>query len=1570
MAMEAVQQMCPPSRTIAGYYFKEAHFMSPIVIKQAWEDRTETMLHLRPVRRPNEKESGWSDITIYSYTPSDDQWTECFRASIQVQYHDAVKSDEAIRERRLADGKLFATYQRAMETCTRPIDSQVFYDDAAEHGIKWGEWFQVLGDINWDGDARTIGRVNLGKSSRHRTTSLVHPAVLDAAFHALRVSTTQGLSLSSSNTNIPVKLVDAWFAPSGWQQPDPFAIQYLATAQGQAGRDRSEGAIYAFTDDGSVLCSMGKLIMAAVSSSSTESDETRAKRLLHSIEWKPQLGLLDPEQLAQACDANTFVDKDEKTLLEHYNKLRFAMNEAIAQALQGFSGSDGRAPLQVPQSMKRHVEWMKHHHSQQQVATPAQGISGPELEHLLQEIETLRPAWGLHTTVVRELMPILTGQSDPLQVIFGSDQADTFYADMFSQVCDHRLRKFLELATHENPCLRILEVGAGTGGMTARVLATLQELEKESGALKFAGYTYTDVSPAFLERAGKRWEALGGRMAFKTFDMKVGPDKQGFELGCYDMIVAGSVLHATEDLLGTVRNVRKLLKPAGHLVILEAIAPDDVASNFTFGLVPGWWGSREEWRGLSPAIPEHQWDMVLKETGFSGNDLCLRDFEDDACHLFSVIVTRAQEEPGQGENMTPTSSPLTVVVCGDDDGCQTELANLIRTQLAHGHPQTRVMDLDHVQDNDLASDETVICIAEMRRPIMATASASRFTAIQDLIKRTPRLLWVTVATSQDERAPEYNVIQGLMRTVRAEEVSKRLVTLAIDLQRGDDATACATYIAKAFEAAFHPLSKESEYIVRSGLLTTGRVIQDVGQNKTLQSLLQPRLQQHPWLAGPALKLAVGASKTLESLCFVEDEAYHTDLDPHEVEIEAKTWAVNFRDVLVALGRIDDGDLGVDCAGVVTRVGASCDPAIRPGDRVCMVSPSCMRAYPRAPDKAVLKIPEELSFEAAASVLIPGMTAYYGLLEIARLRQGDKILIHSAAGSTGQMAVWVAKMQGAEVFATTSSDKKRQFLRDTMGIPEDHIFFSRDTSFAQGIKRVTDGYGVDVVLNSLSGDGLRASWECMAPFGRFIDMAEADIRSNSMLPMGSFAHNVSFSAIDLRHVAQSDLNLTSRLLRGTIGLLTEGKIRHPAPLNSYPVSELERAFRHLQGGKNIGRIMITLDRSDIVPQLLLERQSWRFDENASYLIAGGLGGLGRAIARWMVDRGAKHLILPSRSGAISKAALELVSELTSRSVKVTVPKCDVSCEASLARLLDDCADTMPPIKGCINAAMVLQDAVFENMTHEQWDRTIKSKVQTSWNLHRQLPQRLDFFILLSSLIGVLGGMGQSNYAAGCSFQDALARHRVRNGQKAVSIDVGWMRSIGIVAEKASYQRNLKTSEDMQKLNQDELLALLTMHCDPAQPVLSEQQSQVLFGLRTPDEFLSRGSQPPELLDRPLFKAFSHTVGIHTGHAAKSASSAVDQPAVAFRQAVDTGERIQVVIKALKQKLARAMAITPDDVELGKPLSSYGVDSLMAVELRNWIGKDFAANVAVFDIMGNVSIARIGELVVTKSSVGKS
>jgi acyl carrier protein len=271
-----------------------------------------------------------------------------------------------------------------------------------------------------------------------------------------------------------------------------------------------------------------------------------------------------------------------------------------------------------------------------------------------------------------------------------------------------------------------------------------------------------------------------------------------------------------------------------------------------------------------------------------------------------------------------------------------------------------------------------------------------------------------------------------------------------------------------------------------------------------------------------------------------------------------------------------------------------------------------------------------------------------------------------------------------------------------------------------------------------------------------------------------------------------------------------------------------------------------------------------------------------------------------------------------------------------------------------------------MTHEQWREAVQAKVHTSWNLHKLLPAQLDFFVLLSSLAGVFGNVSQSNYAAGNTFQDALAEFRTLQGQRAVSINLGWMRTIGIISEREEYQNFRMKGADMAKIEEKELLSLLDMYCDAEYQHSTRLRCQVLMGTVTPADLLSKGLQVPAPMRQPLFSPFA----THADSYASHASGDVADLAGLFRQTEDVAKQAILVANALAQKLARSLSVSQDDIDQDRPLFEYGVDSLVAVELRNWIGKEFGADVPVFNLMGGASIAEIGVLTVEKSSLSKS
>lgn len=271
-----------------------------------------------------------------------------------------------------------------------------------------------------------------------------------------------------------------------------------------------------------------------------------------------------------------------------------------------------------------------------------------------------------------------------------------------------------------------------------------------------------------------------------------------------------------------------------------------------------------------------------------------------------------------------------------------------------------------------------------------------------------------------------------------------------------------------------------------------------------------------------------------------------------------------------------------------------------------------------------------------------------------------------------------------------------------------------------------------------------------------------------------------------------------------------------------------------------------------------------------------------------------------------------------------------------------------------------------MSFSQWDTTVKSKAHTALNLHQTLPHNLDFFVLLSSMSGICGAPAQSNYAAGCAFQDALARYRISTGQKAVAFDIGWMRNIGIIAESLAYQQARRMARDSNQIEGSELMALLDIYCDPSHPILPLDKNQLLIGARTPADALRDGESVPAILQRPLFSTMSHLVDD-----AKKQANGLDETSftVRFQQASEPEERVEIFIQALAGKLSRALDIPPDAVEATQLLSDYGVDSLMAVELRNWIARDFQAHVAVFDVTGATSISALASLVVERREMSK-
>ncbi|RYO98174.1 hypothetical protein DL766_005197 [Monosporascus sp. MC13-8B] len=1535
-AIQAATQYMSPSRKIAGFYFKEAHFLQPIVIDDE-KGATEMVTHLRP--RPPQSpgsEPAWLEVKIFTY--ANDRWTECFESTLQVRDEKVTGQMDADNEERLERERVTRQYQHAVEDCTTPIDPRSFYNFIHDFSsIRYGQSFQLLRDIEWNGRECSVASIKAARPGLQDKRDLVHPAALDAAVQLAVVSLSKGLARLDA-TLVPNKLFNTWISTK-WLNSS--SVKVLSETRLRPGGSRAISTVHVLGDEGSLLCTMERLVLAAVSHHKAPRKDSM---LSHGIDWKPQLSLLSPRQLHQWCHANAET-RNEASVASYYHNLGSALLSSVRRVLMELSAEDLRT---APAHMQMYIASMEYHISRRP------GDSDHDEAHvetLLQRCEEERPAWKLNRHVIRNLRELITGKMNALELFFHENMAEEYYKWVFNQICDVRFRRLLTLLSHENPGIRILEVGAGTGGMTSHVLPVLQEFERQDGSACFSEYTYTDISPAFLDDAKRKFQDCQGRISFHTLDLERDSREQGFAAGSFDVVVAGSVIHATSDLAATLQNIHRLLTPGGHLLYFELTADDDPCLNVPWGLLPGWWMSKEEWRTNSPLISEHRWDQTLRQAGFSGNDVILRDHEDDACHLWSMMISTKVSTADEASKCEPRQDRGIVLVIDPNSREQVALSQLIvdtRKAIA--------VSLHSLQDIEWKEGETVISLLEIGKPLLATISEACFSDVKSLIQRSCKLLWVTSTSVQDAEYPSYSLAIGFLRTVRSEASEKHIVTISIESADGASSLASwQDYIIRILDATVNGTSPEIEFIVQDGYITTGRLKQRKALHRHIKSLMSPAIRREPWLPGPALVAHV-ATPDHEGFHFVEDLRYHrNELTPYFVEIEAKSWALNFHDSLTVRRRLQQDDLGFECAGLVTRVGSGC-LNFKPGDRVVMVEPGCIRTYPRAHQNLVLRLSDESSFEEAVMTPFPTLTAYYSLVRLAQLQVGEKVLVHSAAESTGQMALWIAKMVGAVIFATVKSKAERDLLVKRFGVPADHILSSQGTSFVKGIRRITGGCGVDVILNS-SGETFSASWECLAPFGRFIYIGTSGIGQDTSTPLNM---NTSFFVVDMYHVARTNRRLTQSLFKEITDLLSQGHIQKPFPQHVYPASDFEEATSYIQSGHEIDRVVISVDHAHTVPKSLSNYSAWKLDPKASYVVAGGLGGIGRSVARWMAIKGARHLILLSRSGAPSSvAASETISEMETQGVNIATPRCDVSSATMLSKVLHECRKTMPPIKGCVNSIMVLQDSIFDNMSHCQWKTTLKSKVDASWNLHRQLPEAMDFFILLSSLSGIYGNSGQSNYAAGSTYQDALARHRISRGQKAISFDLGLMRTIGRIAEIGQVRRVQESFEDMQVIEEDEFIALLDLHCDPSrQP---SPDAQVLVGARTAADFILSGQEPVRRLTRPLFSGFLRPI---TGGADKTLpmTDQVKDTATLFRRAASVNDKIRIVVEALRAKLARALGVTPKHIDPSRPMIDYGVDSLVAAELRSWSRNNFGSNLTVFDIMGGKSIATIGGIIV--------
>ena len=702
-------------------------------------------------------------------------------------------------------------------------------------------------------------------------------------------------------------------------------------------------------------------------------------------------------------------------------------------------------------------------------------------------------------------------------------------------------------------------------------------------------------------------------------------------------------------------------------------------------------------------------------------------------------------------------------------------------------------------------------------------------------------------------------------------------------------------------------SQEQRVVFRDGVRYVQRLEQDrIRSGEDLSEAGEVR----PLRSTERFELRIRQTGTLDTFELRAEPRQPVGAD--EVEVEVADTALNFIDVATAmgLGQITRSALGLECAGVVTRVGEKVTE-LEAGDEVMAVSPSyqsvslaCSHAV--IPRELVWKKPDFLTTEEAASIPSVFMTAYYALVRLAHLSAGERILIHSGSGGVGLAAVQIAKWMGAEVFVTAGSEEKRAFLQ---GLGIEHVMDSRTLQFGAEVRSRTGNRGVDVVLNSLTGPAIAEGIRSLAPHGRFVEIGKLDIWQNTEIGLRPFLRNLSFFALDLGSFFEARRGELDSMMREILQLMQTGALR-PLPVTAYPISKAKDAFHLMASAKHIGKVVLRMKDSEA--RVLAEFKP--VSEEATYLVTGGLGALGLLAAEELVSLGAKHVVLTGR-GEPSASAEKTVMGLRSSGVVAEILRCDLSDKSAVQELLDRVRGTMPPLRGIVHSAGILDDAVLDNMDSARFHKAMAGKAYGAALLDRltdDLP--LDFFILFSSVACVLGSAGQANYAAANSYLDALAADRVRRGRPATSINWGPWSEIGLAAAQSNRGDRL-TSHGLYSLKPAEGRRILRR-------ILTGRPTQVM-AMRFDAEQWSKwhGSSGDALLLEELrgsVSAVSH----------QSSLNLVDE-----LRSVEGTVAAAMLLEHVRTHTAAVLRLERESVPMKKPFRTMGLDSLLGLELRN-------------------------------------
>ena len=1134
---------------------------------------------------------------------------------------------------------------------------------------------------------------------------------------------------------------------------------------------------------------------------------------------------------------------------------------------------------------------------------------------------------GLFRRSGAALADVLKGRMDPLTLLFSSGEptaADLYVKAAVSRAANRLLTDAAAALLSDMPegrRLRVLEVGAGTGSATAAILPELPKGRYD--------YTYTDISAGFFAEAETRFGGVGASIDYRVLDIEKDPVEQGFDRHGYDLVIASNVLHATRYLNETLAHCLELLAPSGQLVALENMLGQGWL-DLTFGQLDGWWRFADKYRPHHALAEPAVWRHALVDAGFEDIAILgVHESDPNANPDRGVIVAQGPAQVKEAPGMW--------VLAADRGNVAAELAAVLAA-----HNQTVILaGAESPPDRPREAGGTVVeaFVEAARReswkslldglpvdpPLVGIVHLAGLdghgaqATTQEMAEDVCHAAGSALALTQALVDSDLTLSKGLWFLTRGAQVLERerggqlagatlwgfgkvaapeapqLQPRMLDL---DPANAeLPTELADEF---LHP-DAETQIAHRFGRRRGARLVRAAAVTDRLS------LPEDP---GWVLEPDPGGSLDAIGVASVPERR----LGPGEVRAAIEAFGLNFRDLLIAIG-VADGFMGGEFCGRILEIGEGVTRCVV-GDRVVGMSHRSYGSETVTLEDMVVPAPPGFSVTELATIPSAFVSAALSF-ELSGLDAGDRVLIHAGAGGFGLAAIQMAQAGGAEVFATASA-RKRDYLR-SLGVS--HVFDSRTTAFAQDVLDATDGAGVNMVLNSLTGEGfIEASLECLAEGGRFVEAGRMGILSED--EMAAARPDVSYAILMADVLKEEEPARVGEILGRLMDRFEAGEL---APLlhARWPLAEAGPAMKCMQNARHIGKIVFT--NSPLA--------RGRLRDDRSYLVTGGLGGIGCAVAGWLAGRGAGTIVLNGRRPPDPEIE-EQIEALRQGGADIRVELADVTDAPAVDAMLARVDADLPPLVGVIHSVGVLSDAAIGNQRWEDFETVMWPKVLGAWHLHRATVGRdLDLFVLFSSAAGVLGNPGQANHAAANAFLDQLAAHRRAVGLAGQAIAWGAWSEIGEAEEQRERIVQRFASGGLEWIApQQGIRALDRLVREDSTAAVVLARDWVALG----ESLDSR----PQLLEHLLTDSTDEGADESSGEDILSR----------LREAPATMR--EELLASFLQEEVKAVLRLPATPAPTVGFFDLGLDSLMAVELRNRLNRAFtgnytASNTVVFD-----------------------